>query len=309
RAGQRCGSCRYHEPMCAGCADSVYRPVYRHYCQHPCFESEHGGDGRLIGDEDVTPNWCPLGLDDDGTEIETVALVACSARKLTRPALARALYTSVLFRAARTWVEANGWPWHVLSARHGLVDPDQVLAPYDACFQQSAPSGWVEAVWTSLLERYAGRRVHFKLLASLAYRDRLMQRIRDHPDWRAEAPLAGLGIGQQIVWLRERSVKTRRYPGAPPSCPGCGDVSQATKTYGNDSGLAVCLNCKSAFEPMLIGEWVLGGVSLYAIETEGGEWVTVRAVDEDHAEKLALAMGLTPICVQEAEDEDARGQP
>jgi hypothetical protein len=100
---------------------------------------------------------------------------------------------------------------------------------------------------------------------------------------------------------------TRRYPGAPPSCPECGDVRQATKTY-DDAGLALCLNCNSAFEPMLIGQWVLGDVASYAVETEGGEWVTVRAVDMDHAEKLVLALGLTPVCVQEAEDGDASWQ-
>ncbi len=48
-------------------------------------------------------------------------------------------------------------------------------------------------------------------------------------------------------------------PGTPlPACPVCGDTSQNTKTY-DDAGLAVCLNCESAFEPGLIGEWVLGG--------------------------------------------------
>jgi hypothetical protein len=142
--------------------------------------------------------------------------------------------------------------------------------------------------------------VHFKLLAGLAYRDQLMQRIQDHPGWTAEAPLAGLGIGQQIAWLRERVVETRRYPGAPPSCPDCGDVSQATKTY-DDAGLTVCLNCNSAFEPPLIGQWVLGDVSSYAVETERGDWVTVRATDMGHAEKLVHAMRLTPVCIQEAE--------
>ncbi len=232
----------------------------------------------------------------------TVALVGCSARKLERPAPARGLYTGVLFQYARTWVTGNGWPWHVLSAEHGLVDPDQVLEPYDTRFRQSAPSEWVDEVWQSLLERYDGLTVHFKLLAGLPYRVQLMRRIQDHLGWTAEAPLAGLGIGQQIAWLRERAAKARRYPGAPPACPECGDVSQATKTY-NAVGLAVCLNCNSAFEPPLIGQWVLGDVSSYNVEKQGGGWVTVRASSMDHAEKLVCAMGLTPVCIQEAEDD------
>jgi hypothetical protein len=86
-----------------------------------------------------------------------------------------------------------------------------------------------------------------------------------------------------------------------PVCPECGDASQSTKTYDN-AGLAVCWNCKSAFEPGLIGEWVLGDVRPYAVETERGDWVTVLAVDMGHAESLINAMGLTPVCVQEAEE-------
>ena len=342
-----------------------------------------GAPGSWCEYEDVTPDWCPLG----SNAVKTVALVGCSARKLGRPAPARDLYTGVLFQYARTWVTGNGWPWHVLSAEHGLVDPDRVLEPYDTRFRQSAPSEWVDEVWQSLLERYDGRPVHFKLLAGLLYRVQLMRRIQDHPGWTAEAPLAGLGIGQQVAWLRERTVKARRYPGAPPACPNCGDASQSTKTYDltfgrgvclncfhivldpnlinrwvqgdvsaysvktergdcvtvyavdmehaerlirameltpvhvqesppcpncgdirqstktyDDAGLAACWNCKSAFEPGLIGQWVLGDVSSYAVETQGDDWVTVRAVDMDHAEKLARAMGLTPLCIQEAEE-------
>lgn len=41
-----------------------------------------------------------------------------------------------------------------------------------------------------------------------------------------------------------------------PACPHCGDLSQGKKGY-LDNGLAVCRNCNSTFEPMLIGEWVL----------------------------------------------------
>lgn len=39
------------------------------------------------------------------------------------------------------------------------------------------------------------------------------------------------------------------------SCPECGDTNQANRRY-DSTGLAVCDNCKSAFEPGLIGEWI-----------------------------------------------------
>ncbi|MCP4517677.1 MAG: hypothetical protein GY824_20925 [Delftia sp.] len=134
----------------------------------------------------------------------TVALIACSARKLPRLAPARDLYTGTLFRAARAWVEAEGWAWHILSALHGLVDPGRALEPYNVRFQGAAPPEWVDAVWADLLARYAGQPVRFEFLAGRAYHDRLVLRVQGYPSWHASEPLAGLGIGKQIAWLQSR---------------------------------------------------------------------------------------------------------
>jgi len=49
----------------------------------------------------------------------------------TGAAPARFLYTGDLFRASVKWAESWDLPWVVLSAAHGIVGPDQVLAPYD----------------------------------------------------------------------------------------------------------------------------------------------------------------------------------
>ena len=60
-----------------------------------------------------------------------IYLVSCVGQKLKTPAPARDLYTSVWFRKARSYVESTGLPWSVLSAKHGVVHPDEVIAPYD----------------------------------------------------------------------------------------------------------------------------------------------------------------------------------
>jgi hypothetical protein len=61
-----------------------------------------------------------------------IGLIACSRTKADRPSLARELYVSPLFRAARAYAERRHGPgqWLILSARYGLVDPDKVLAPH-----------------------------------------------------------------------------------------------------------------------------------------------------------------------------------
>lgn len=48
-------------------------------------------------------------------------LVACVKAKATSPSQAANLYRSPWFRKARAYVEAQGAPWYILSALHGLV--------------------------------------------------------------------------------------------------------------------------------------------------------------------------------------------
>lgn len=65
------------------------------------------------------------------TFMAAVALVACVAGKLEEPAAAEDLYTSVWFRYARAYAIQHADRWFVLSAKHGLVRPDQRIGPYD----------------------------------------------------------------------------------------------------------------------------------------------------------------------------------
>jgi hypothetical protein len=39
---------------------------------------------------------------------------------------AKRLYRSALFQGRRSYAEAAARPWFIISARYGLVDPDQV---------------------------------------------------------------------------------------------------------------------------------------------------------------------------------------
>jgi hypothetical protein len=60
-----------------------------------------------------------------------LVLVGCVKEKVDRPGAARDLYISPLFAKERAYAEASGAPWFILSAEHGLVAPEEVLAPYD----------------------------------------------------------------------------------------------------------------------------------------------------------------------------------
>jgi len=63
---------------------------------------------------------------------DRITLIQCTASKRDEPALAEDMYDpSAYFRAMRSWAKDRGDSWFILSAKHGLVAPDNRLKPYD----------------------------------------------------------------------------------------------------------------------------------------------------------------------------------
>lgn len=151
-----------------------------------------------------------------------VILVSCAATKLDRPAPAADLYTSPLFRAARSYAEASGHPWFVLSARHGLVEPGTVLEPYDTKLADLTPgerSAWADRVARALYYKGFGGWGVFEIHAGDAYARPL--RVALAPiSLNILEPLDGLGIGQRLHWYAAR----RNSPSASTDT-GCSGVN------------------------------------------------------------------------------------
>ncbi|GMV44029.1 MAG: hypothetical protein AMXMBFR64_57450 [Myxococcales bacterium] len=70
-----------------------------------------------------------------------IAIIACSRTKLLHAAPARDLYQGQLFRASVAYAEATCDRWYVLSALHHVVDPDEVLEPYERSMADVIRSG------------------------------------------------------------------------------------------------------------------------------------------------------------------------
>jgi hypothetical protein len=62
-------------------------------------------------------------------KLETICLVSCVGAKGAAATPAKALYRSDWFIKARAYAEANGSRGFILSAKHGLVNPDDVISP------------------------------------------------------------------------------------------------------------------------------------------------------------------------------------
>jgi hypothetical protein len=85
-----------------------------------------------------------------------VVLLASSGALGPGPAPAAELFTSPGFAAARAAAQHSGVPWFVLGAKHGVLDPGDVVGPYDLHIDERSASyraAWGEWVAAQLAER------------------------------------------------------------------------------------------------------------------------------------------------------------
>ena len=133
-----------------------------------------------------------------------IGLVGCVKSKLGRPAQARDLYTSPLFRGRRRYVERTCDSWFVLSAKHGLVAPDTVLEPYDQTLKQVGRAErrrWSAAVLSALkLELGSFNSTVFEIHAGNDYRAFGLQDGIRQLGGQVTIPVDRLSLGQQLAF-------------------------------------------------------------------------------------------------------------
>lgn len=155
-----------------------------------------------------------------------IAILACSASKLDRAAPARDLYTGQLFRLSLQLADLCAERIVILSAKHGVVEADRVLEPYDEKLpsekyvDKPRRAQWGEGVAKALCKtiapgvdrsnaeafREAGKRV--LCLAPQSYVDAIGF-MYGPSTW--ARPLKGLGIGQQKAELA-RLIAAQKAP-------------------------------------------------------------------------------------------------
>jgi hypothetical protein len=88
--------------------------------------------------------------------LKRVGLVGCVKEKAERPLAARDLYVSALFRGRRLYVEQSCEQWWILSALHGLLHPDEIVAPYNVTLKNESAArrrAWSQGVLQALRSR------------------------------------------------------------------------------------------------------------------------------------------------------------
>lgn len=133
-----------------------------------------------------------------------IVLISCSKSKLDKRAPARELYTGTLFKKAVAWAERHGYEWYVISALHGLVTPNQIIAPYDYSLNQLRGArereSWAHLAVSVHLMSYVSKGSHAFLMMPELYR-RYLQHELDQQSITYTNPLQHLAIGKQMHWL------------------------------------------------------------------------------------------------------------
>jgi hypothetical protein len=129
-------------------------------------------------------------------------LVSCVSAKRSRPLPARELYCSDWFVTPRDYVEAQAEDWYILSAKYGLVEPDEVIEPYNETLSDISSAerrAWAERVAGQVRPK-CREEPEIVILAGQAYREHLLLILQS---WRCRVrvPMKGLRIGQQNRWL------------------------------------------------------------------------------------------------------------
>ena len=132
------------------------------------------------------------------------ALIACSKTKGSHRDLARNIYISPLYRKSVLATKAWGVPFSILSAKHGLLGPDELIEPYKLTLKGksiSFKSQWAARVTTQIHEQLDSQK-HLIVLAGDDYLQPLLATPTDRPP-NYFIPMKGLSLGNRLAFLNQ----------------------------------------------------------------------------------------------------------
>jgi cytoplasmic iron level regulating protein YaaA (DUF328/UPF0246 family) len=139
--------------------------------------------------------------------VKRICLIACASSKKDTPQPAKDLYISALFQKSVGWMNKQNFDyWFILSAKHGLLPPDIVIAPYNQTLNQMPIKQrklWADNVFDAL-KPYLSTDTTVTFLAGNKYREHLANRITN-VGCEIQMPVEGMRIGEQLKWLTENS--------------------------------------------------------------------------------------------------------
>ena len=137
-----------------------------------------------------------------------IGLVSCVKTKREEPATPRDLYTSDYFEKMRSYAEQYHDDWRILSAKHGLLNPDgEPIEPYDETLSGARvvkKRDWAEQVAEELDEEgLLSEGVTLVVHAGKDYYEELLPLIEDR-DVSVEILTEGLDLFEKKAWYKEQ---------------------------------------------------------------------------------------------------------
>jgi len=135
--------------------------------------------------------------------VNKIVPISCVKSKLKSPAKAKDLYTSTLFQFNLQYAhQLKPDAIYVLSAKYGLLDLDQMIAPYEMTLNtmtEAKKKSWSRMVLDALHKKANLKSDLFVILAGMNYRKYLLPELTHF-----EVPLEGLSFGRQLQELKRR---------------------------------------------------------------------------------------------------------
>jgi hypothetical protein len=133
----------------------------------------------------------------------TIGLISCAARKNEGTHKASELYASDLFRKAFTYCTKHYDTVFILSAKYGLLAPDDMIRSYNITlktFTKEQRHLWALGVASALRKRIkATDTIYFHCgKAYCTPLDRMIPNVHIKP-------LEGISIGKQLQWYKEQN--------------------------------------------------------------------------------------------------------
>lgn len=137
-----------------------------------------------------------------------IAIISCTKMKQEFPCDVKTMYQkSELFSKIVKYVECQEYTeWFVISAKYGLLSSKQIIEPYDITLNNMKASErkkWAEITANQIIELGVSE---IDFYAGKKYREYLIPILEDKSII-CNVPMKGLGIGQQLKFLKDRMLE------------------------------------------------------------------------------------------------------
>lgn len=139
-------------------------------------------------------------LADDGKP--NVIIIGCGRHKKDHPTFARDLYSSKRFNTSKEIAKNIDADYFILSAKHGLITPNQIIEPYDfeiSELNKKEKDYWADSILKLIRDSKNGATV--TILAEDSYTDIIKSRNEPHYNVNIKTPFSKLLPEQIPLWL------------------------------------------------------------------------------------------------------------